>query len=65
MRILIKELSKMIEERVLLRGWVHDIRLLGKINFLILRDCSGYAQLVIKKENILNQVKKLHNEDVI
>jgi len=32
-----------------LAGWVQDIRALSKINFILLRDRSGTAQLVLKK----------------
>jgi len=33
----------------ILAGWVQDIRALSKINFIILRDRTGTAQLVVKK----------------
>jgi aspartyl-tRNA synthetase len=40
------------EEKVLIKGWVHDTRELGKIRFLLLRDISGVIQVVgVKKEN--------------
>lgn len=39
------------EENVLVKGWVHDTRELGKIRFLVLRDVSGIIQVVgLKKE---------------
>jgi nondiscriminating aspartyl-tRNA synthetase len=34
-------------EEVEVRGWVHRIRELGKISFILLRDVSGMAQLVV------------------
>jgi len=34
------------EEKVLIKGWVHDTRELGKIRFLLLRDISGVIQVV-------------------
>lgn len=34
---------------VLLKGWVYEIRELGKMRFLLLRDASGIVQCVLKK----------------
>jgi len=66
-RSLTSELKDKIGEKVLLRGWVHDIRLLGKINFILLRDKDGIVQCTLKgvSDEILNEVKKIHQEDVI
>lgn len=46
-RVLASELSKHIDQPVKLRGWLNNIRPFGKINFLILRDRSGFSQIVI------------------
>jgi len=40
------------EEKVLVRGWVHDTRELGKIRFLLLRDVTGVMQIVGVKKDI-------------
>ncbi len=45
-RTFIDSLLEHAGEPVLLRGWVHRLRVLGKTTFLILRDCSGLAQCV-------------------
>ncbi len=45
-RTFIKDLKKTGEEKVLLRGWVHKIRDLSHIAFVLLRDKSGIIQLV-------------------
>ena len=34
-------------EEVLVRGWVHNKRSSGKLQFLIVRDGSGFAQAVV------------------
>lgn len=57
-RILASELSKHINEPVRLRGWLNNLRAFGKLNFLILRDCSGFAQIVIDQKD---EYKKLAN----
>jgi len=45
-RIFIKDLSASVGQPVLLRGWVHRLRVLAKTTFLILKDCTGEAQCV-------------------
>jgi len=46
-RILTMELSRHPGERVRLAGWIHARRDLGAVSFLILRDRSGLAQIVV------------------
>jgi nondiscriminating aspartyl-tRNA synthetase len=45
-RLLGSELEQHVGEQVKLAGWVHNLRLLGKVNFLRLRDASGISQVV-------------------
>ncbi|WP_294346081.1 aspartate--tRNA(Asn) ligase [uncultured Clostridium sp.] len=59
-RVYIKDL-KVSEEEVLLKGWVHKIRDLAHVTFIMLRDKSGIIQLVCEKE----QVKGLRLENSI
>ena len=37
-----------------LSGWIHEIRNLGGISFLILRDREGFAQITIVKKKQIN-----------
>ncbi|MCX7786683.1 MAG: aspartate--tRNA(Asn) ligase [Spirochaetes bacterium] len=46
MRVLVKELGSYIERSVEVKGWVHRIRELGGISFVLLRDRTGMVQLV-------------------
>lgn len=51
-RVLAGNLADHRGERVVLKGWVHNIRRLGEVNFVIVRDRSGLAQAVMDKETI-------------
>ncbi len=46
MRILVKELGTYVDQAVEVKGWVHRIRELGGISFVLLRDRTGMVQLV-------------------
>ncbi|MBN2015849.1 aspartate--tRNA(Asn) ligase [Candidatus Dojkabacteria bacterium] len=46
-------------ERVLVKGWMDQLRRLGKINFLVLRDRGGYIQVVVEDQKELDKVKQL------
>ena len=45
----IAELRAHVGEEVTLRGWLHNKRSSGKLQFLIVRDGSGYAQAVVAR----------------
>lgn len=51
-RIFINELNDCINQKVLLRGWVHKTTDLSHVVFIKLRDKSGVIQLVCEKEQI-------------
>ena len=63
------ELKKLVGKEVVLGGWCHDVRILGNINFLLLRDKDGIAQVTAKKgvvkDEIIEIMKKLHQEDCV
>ncbi len=54
---------------VVLMGWLHDVRDLGSIKFLLVRDSSGIVQITIKKElvdqNLLEKASQITRESVI
>ena len=38
-------------KKILLKGWIHEIREMSKMKFLLLRDLSGIVQCVLKQGN--------------
>jgi len=54
---------------VTVAGWVHEIRDLGKLKFLVLRDRGGFVQICAKdgttSQEILDAVKALSKESAI
>ncbi len=56
-------------QEVIVAGWVWEIRDLGKIKFVVLRDMDGFVQITFKRgevpDELLDLVKTLRKEDVI
>jgi len=46
---LTSELKQQLNKAVVLAGWVHDVRVLGGISFLLLRDMNGIVQVTAPK----------------
>ena len=75
MNTTISELKNFDGKNVILNGWVYNIRSIGKIWFLILRDGSGLVQCVVvdketdkttfELENILTQESSISIEGVV
>ena len=65
----IKDLDKFDSQEVELRGWVYNIRTIGKIWFVILRDGTGLLQGVVVKGEASDETflleHKLNQEDSI
>ncbi len=50
---------------VVVAGWAADVKSLGKIAFIKLRDREGYLQLVSTDTKLIEKISKLTNESVI
>jgi len=57
--------SSMKGQKVIVGGWVEDLRELGKLTFLTLRDVTGVAQIVVVGQEGIEQVKNLNRQSVI
>ena len=56
------------DEYVTIAGWVHDVRDLGKLKFVIVRDRSGLLQVTMKKGLVPDDVLEkalVNKEDVV
>ena len=62
-------MREQLNNEVVLAGWVHDVRVLGGISFLLLRDMAGIVQVTATKAKsspeLLKEIGTLHQEDVV
>jgi nondiscriminating aspartyl-tRNA synthetase len=63
-RILVENVKNNIGKEVLLKGWIHQIRPLGKIAFILLRDRTGIIQTIVTDLKRIN-VTELERESAI
>jgi aspartyl-tRNA synthetase len=63
------ELKGKVGKRVELAGWVHDVRVLGGISFVLLRNSKGIVQVAAPKKavkpELFDLIRTLRQEDVI
>lgn len=51
----VNQLESLINQRILVKGWVSQFRQLKKMSFLVLRERTGYCQVIIPK-NIFSEL---------
>lgn len=64
-RILASELFQYSGQKVELRGWLNNTRAFGKLTFVILRDRSGFAQIVLHESNEIAKVRHLQPGSIL
>lgn len=64
-RIWTTALAQHAGERVDLFGWLHRLRRLSNVSFLILRDAKGLAQVVIDEPALIERLASLPSESVL
>lgn len=64
-RIWTTDLQRYTGQRVRLAGWLHHLRQLSGITFLLLRDGASIAQVVVQDPLILEQIDRLAHESVL
>lgn len=60
-RTLISEFKNSINEKVNLQGWIHKIRKLKNITFLIIRDRSGLVQCIVDNDKFDLSIVKIES----
>jgi nondiscriminating aspartyl-tRNA synthetase len=58
-RVLNKDVAKSVGKEVEVQGWLHKKRLLGGLNFIVLRDRSGILQMVVDKPAEVEKLRGL------
>ena len=56
--------ADIIGKEVVLGGWIEDLRKLGKMTFITLRDASGISQIIVKGE-LNDNLEELNRQSVI
>ena len=64
-RILARELSNCIGQQVSIRGWMNNLRSLGKVAFLLLRDRTGLTQVVIESKEEIAKISSLQPGSIL
>lgn len=64
-RILARELIQHTDKTVEVRGWLNNIRPFGKINFLILRDRTGFIQIVVQDKKEYQKILHLQPGSIL
>lgn len=59
------EAAQRVGDEIVLQGWLHQFRELGKVNFLILRDGWGSFQAFVDEPETLELLRSLQVESVI
>ena len=64
-RIWTTDIGQHVGERVRLAGWLHRLRRLSNVSFLILRDGKGLAQIVVEDPEVVARLDLLPAETVL
>ena len=64
-RTLTSQIAEKIGEKVLLKGWIYQLRELGTVNFLVLRDRSGLCQIILDSPEEIEKLRGMQSETVI
>ena len=54
-----------VGESVFLKGWIYESRIMSQMAFILLRDCSGLVQCIVKDKGLVGQISGLTLESVV
>lgn len=64
-RVLTNSISSHASKHIVVRGWLHKKRKLGGLNFLLIRDRAGVAQILVEDEIEMEKLRGLQIGTVI
>ena len=64
-RVWSSDIGRHVGERVQVAGWLHRLRRLSNVSFLILRDAKGLAQIVIEDPELAARLDAIERESVL
>jgi len=64
-RTRVKDTLEKVGEEIKIAGWAHEVRKMGKILFLILRDTTGLVQVVFAEDALRDEAEKIKAESVV
>ncbi len=59
MRTLVRDIPAAAGQEVVVQGWLHKKRLMGGLNFIVVRDRSGLVQSIVKDEKEVEKLRGL------
>jgi nondiscriminating aspartyl-tRNA synthetase len=59
MRTLARELAESVGKQVTIEGWLHKKRLMGGLNFIVVRDRSGVVQALVADKDEVEKLRAL------
>lgn len=64
-RVISSHLINHIDEVVVLRGWLHKVRRMGGMAFVVIRDRGGLCQMVVDTKDEIAKLEGLYNGTVL
>ncbi len=64
-RVISSHLVNHIDEVVVLRGWLHKVRRMGGMAFVVIRDRGGLCQMVVNNKDEIAKLEGLYNGTIL
>ncbi|MGA3150519.1 MAG: aspartate--tRNA(Asn) ligase [Candidatus Saccharimonadales bacterium] len=58
-RVLARDVKSHVGQEIKIQGWLHKKRLIGGINFIVMRDRSGLVQIVLSEDGEVEKLRGL------
>ena len=64
-RTLSKEAPKHVGAKITIRGWINNTRAMGKLLFLIVRDRSGFIQVIVEDKSLIKTIEAVQVGSIV